>query len=62
MQEERKMTALMILYASAIPLVPLWGAGYFRKKKQRGKQAVCMALFLSQLLISGAAIYMRFFA
>ena len=56
------MTALMILYASAIPLVPLWGAGYFRKKKQRGKQAVCMALFLSQLLISGAAIYMRFFA
>lgn len=56
------MNAFMILYAGAIPLVPLWGMQYFKKKEQRGRQAVCLVLFLSQLLISGAAVWTKFFS
>ena len=56
------MEVVMILYAAAIPLVPLWGFDYFKKRQERGRQTVCFCLFLVQLVISGSAVYFKFFA
>ena len=56
------MTALMILYAAAIPLVPWWGMEYFKKRQEQGKRLVCMGLFVMQLFLSGAAVYLLFFS
>ncbi|MGI6192138.1 MAG: hypothetical protein ACOYI3_01050 [Christensenellales bacterium] len=56
------MEALMILYAAAIPAVPFWGFCHFRKNHKLGFAAICLALTLSQLLISGYAVYVKFFA
>ena len=55
------MEFFMILYAAAIPVVPLIGVHIFKKRGQLGKQAICMALFGMQLLISGMAVYYKFF-
>lgn len=56
------MEFFMILYAAAIPVVPLIGVNIFKKRGELGKQAICMALFGMQLLISGMAVYYKFFA
>jgi len=59
---ERRMEALLILYAAAIPAVPFWGFCHFKKRERLGLAAVCLALTLSQILISGYAVYVKFFA
>mgnify|MGYP000229661104 CR=1 FL=1 len=56
------MEALLILYAAAIPAVPFWGFCHFKKAEKLGYAAVCLALTLSQLAISGYAVYVKFFA
>ena len=55
------MDVLLVLYAGAIPVVPLIGVNIFKKRGELGKQAICIALFFIQLLISGSAIYYKFF-
>ena len=55
------MELLMILYAAMIPVVPLIGISIFKKRGELGKQAICMALFGIQLIISGMAVYYKFF-
>lgn len=59
---ERQMDALLILYAAAIPAVPFWGYCHFRKYEKLGFAAICLGLTLSQILISGYAVYVKFFA
>lgn len=60
---ERQMeAALLILYAAAIPAVPFWGFCHFKKIQKMGFAAVCLALTLTQLLVSGYAVYVKFFA
>lgn len=52
----------MVLYAGMIPLVPLCGYEYYKKRKNLKRQLICLGLFALQLLISGAAVYQKFFA
>ncbi len=56
------MEAVLILYAAAIPAVPFWGFCHFKKGEKPGFAAICLALTLFQLLISGYAVYVKFFA
>ncbi|OQB25256.1 MAG: hypothetical protein BWY11_00586 [Firmicutes bacterium ADurb.Bin182] len=46
------MTSAFIIYASMIPLVPLFGAGIFKKRKDNVKKNVCIGLFVLQTLLS----------
>ena len=50
-------TILFIIYTALIPLVPLYGARHFKRKKDEIRQIVCWGLFVIQCLISTAAIY-----
>ena len=56
------MEAVLILYAAAIPAVPFWGFCHFKKSRKLGFAAICLGLTLSQILISGYAVYVKFFA
>lgn len=46
------MTILLLLYAGAIPLVPLIGAEIFKRRKDVRRRNVCYVLFAMQLLLS----------
>lgn len=59
--EGETMTILMLLYAGVIPMVPLMGYDIFKKRGDDIKKLICLALFFLQLIISGAAIYTKFF-
>ncbi len=50
------MKILFFIYATLIPLVPLWGAEYYRTKEAPGKRNVCLGLFVLQTLISAGSI------
>ncbi len=53
---------LLMLYAGAIPIVPLIGFDIFRKRGDQVKQRICLALFALQIAVSAAAVYFKFFA
>jgi len=46
------MTLLLMLYAGAIPLVPLIGAEIFKRREDIPRRNVCYVLFVLQLLLS----------
>lgn len=46
------MTMLLLLYAGAIPLVPLIGAEIFKRREDVSRRNVCYVLFVMQLLLS----------
>ena len=46
------MDALFVLYAGIIPVVPLIGAGIYKRRKDTVRRNVCYGLFLLQLLLS----------
>ncbi len=51
------MDALFLLYVGSIPVVPLIGAGIFKRRKDTRRRNVCYGLFALQLLLSiGCAI------
>lgn len=51
------MDALFLLYVGAIPVVPLIGAGIFKRRKDTRRRSVCYGLFALQLLLSiGCAV------
>lgn len=56
------MAILLVLYAGLIPIVPLVGVDVFRKRNDKIKMYICWGLFGLQLLISGCAVYFKFFA
>ncbi|HMM31883.1 MAG TPA: hypothetical protein PKB13_08925 [Clostridia bacterium] len=45
-------TAAFIFCAGIIPLVPLLGAGIFKRRKDKVRKNVCYGLFSLQLLLS----------
>lgn len=51
------MAIAFVLYAGMIPVVPLIGYNIFKSRKERGKQKLCMGLFIGQLLLSCFCIY-----
>ncbi len=55
------MDALFLLYVGAIPVVPLIGAGIFKRRKDTRRRNVCYGLFALQLLLSigCAAVYLQ---
>ena len=51
------MDALFLLYVGTIPVVPLIGAGIFKRRKDTRRRNVCYGLFALQLLLSiGCAV------
>ena len=50
------MTSVFIIYAGLIPLVPLYGAGIFKKRNDNVKKNVCIGLTVLQTLLSIAYI------
>lgn len=51
------MDALFLLYVGAIPVVPLIGAGIFKRRKDTLRRNICYGLFALQLLLSiGCAV------
>ena len=51
------MDALFLLYVGAIPVVPLIGAGIFKRRKDTRRRHVCYGLSALQLLLSiGCAV------
>ena len=51
------MDALYLLYVAAITVVPLIGAGIFKRRKDTRRRNVCYGLFALQLLLSiGCAV------
>ncbi|MEG1547224.1 MAG: hypothetical protein RR232_04030 [Clostridia bacterium] len=48
------MDVLFVLYAGAIPAVPLIGASIFKRRKDNLRRNVCYALFVFQVLLSCA--------
>ena len=51
------MDALFLLYVGAIPVVPLIGAGIFKRRKDTRRRNVCYGLFALHLLLSiGCAV------
>lgn len=55
------MDALFLLYVGVIPVVPLIGAGIFKRRKDTLRRNVCYGLFALQLLLSigCAAAYLK---
>lgn len=47
-----------VLYAGAIPLVPLIGAKLLKQKKDTKHIRICYTLFFGQLIVSALSIYM----
>lgn len=45
-------TAAFIFCAGIIPLVPLFGAGIYKRRKDKLRRNVCYGLFALQLLLS----------
>lgn len=43
---------LLMIYAGAIPIVPLIGAEIFKRRKDTLRRNVCYVLFALQLLLS----------
>ena len=51
------MDALFLLYVGAIPVVPLIGAGIFKRRKDTRRRNVCYGLFALHLMLSiGCAV------
>ncbi len=46
------MLTLLLLYAGAIPLVPLIGAEIFKRREDTSRRNVCYVLFALQLMLS----------
>lgn len=46
------MIILLLLYAGAIPLVPLIGAEIFKRREDIPRRNVCYVLFVLQLMLS----------
>ena len=55
------MDALFLLYVGAIPVVPLIGAGIFKRRRDTRRRNVCYGLFSLQLLLSigCAVVYLK---
>lgn len=55
------MDIAFMLYAGAIPVVPLIGVEIYKRRKDTRRRNVCYGLFVLQLIISVASIvlYMR---
>ena len=55
------MDALFLLYVGVIPVVPLIGAGIFKRRKDTLRRNVCYGLFALQLLLSigCAVVYLK---
>ena len=51
-REGNIMTTLLLLYAGAIPLVPLIGAEIFKRREDIPRRNVCYVLFVLQLVLS----------
>lgn len=51
------MIMLLLLYAGAIPLVPLIGAEIFKRREDTPRRNVCYVLFILQLLLSISYIF-----
>lgn len=52
------MNLAFILYAGAIPLVPLIGAEIFKRRQDWRHRDLCYALFLFQLFLSLVSIFL----
>lgn len=52
------MSLAFILYAGAIPLVPLIGAEIFKRRQDWHHRDLCYALFLFQLFLSLVSIFL----
>ncbi|MDL2217535.1 hypothetical protein LJC27_02640 [Christensenellaceae bacterium OttesenSCG-928-M15] len=50
------LTAAFLFCAGIIPLVPLVGAGIFKKRKDKLRRNVCYGLFALQLALSATYI------
>lgn len=50
------MTLILLLYAGAIPLVPLIGAEIFKRRKDTFRRNVCYVLFVLQMLFSTGCV------
>ena len=51
---------MFFIYTAMIPLVPLYGVGYYTKRPSGTKRAVCVLLFVMQIFISCGSIIKYF--
>ena len=43
---------LFVVYTVLIPAIPLWGAGHYKRSKDKKRRTMCFVLFGVQTLIS----------